>query len=194
MTADDKTIYVASVKSKDKSHTSQWIANDTARVIDLLESTHSGCIIGGLVTDNAAANKAAWKILKEKYPYKFYYCCASHALQLIVKTLVGEDNDPMNPFSSLKSAADHALEIVNFSRNHHVEKAKFESRLAACNLPKLFRPAKTRWGSVKGCALSIDRSYEVLASLVVNEVDFITRGGSQQVSKRTLLRETIADR
>lgn len=84
-TSPTKTFFIESVATHDQSHSAQWIADDMARIIDSL-----ACDVAGAVTDNTNANRAAWKILEEKYPGKFFHGCVSHALHLLVKDIFGE--------------------------------------------------------------------------------------------------------
>lgn len=80
-----KTFFIESVSTGDQSHNAEWIAQDISRVIDSID-----CDVVGAVTDNTNANKAAWKILEDKYPNKFFHGCASHALHLMVKDIFAE--------------------------------------------------------------------------------------------------------
>ena len=65
-----------------KAHNAQWIAEDIGCVIDSV----NGDVVG-VVMDNAAANKKAWKMLENKYPQKFFHGCVSHGLHLLIKDI-----------------------------------------------------------------------------------------------------------
>jgi hypothetical protein len=68
VSAENAEYFVEAQPSGTQSHTSQWLAKDIARVI------HSSTFdVVGVVTDNTAANKAAWRLLAEEFPKKFFY-------------------------------------------------------------------------------------------------------------------------
>ncbi len=43
--------------------------------------------VAGVVTDNTSANKKAWEILEKEFPDRFFYGCAAHGLNLLVKDI-----------------------------------------------------------------------------------------------------------
>jgi hypothetical protein len=61
--------FLESVSTGSTRHTAEWLAKDTVRVIEAHPEVH----FAGAVTDNAGANRAAWRLLEEKYPHKFFY-------------------------------------------------------------------------------------------------------------------------
>jgi hypothetical protein len=61
--ANKSSLFLEAVWTREQSHNADWIASDIIRVIEKFGSS-----VCGVVTDNTATNKKAWKILKEKYP------------------------------------------------------------------------------------------------------------------------------
>ena len=64
-----KAYFLEAVATKTQDHTGEWIAKDLCTVIDgtpWLDTV-------GVVTDNTAANKLAWRSLGDRYKDKFFY-------------------------------------------------------------------------------------------------------------------------
>lgn len=85
------TYFHESVNTGIQGHNADWIADDIARII---KSFDPSITVAGAVMDNAAANKAAWKILEEKFPNKFFHGCVCHCLHLLVKDIYGDSDSP----------------------------------------------------------------------------------------------------
>ena len=64
------------------SHTGEYIATETLKVIEELESECSKLVFG-VVTDNASNMKKARRLIEEKYLTIICYGCAAHGLHLI---------------------------------------------------------------------------------------------------------------
>ena len=64
-----RAFFLESVSTGKQGHVAQWLAGDITRVIE----KNSNFDIVGAVTDNTSANKAAWMLLSQKYPQKFFY-------------------------------------------------------------------------------------------------------------------------
>jgi Protein of unknown function (DUF 659) len=76
------TFFEETVSTKTQSHNAKWIADDLIRVAN--ENTPHNSIWAGATTDNTSTNKAAWKILRQQFPYKFFQGCVCHGLHLAV--------------------------------------------------------------------------------------------------------------
>jgi hypothetical protein len=63
------TLFLESVSTGETAHDAKFIAEDIARVMSQVSNTTS-CIVGA-VTDNTSSNKAAWILLKQRYPVDF---------------------------------------------------------------------------------------------------------------------------
>lgn len=63
------SFFLESVTTSGINHSAQWLSEDITRVFE----AHPGVHFAGAVSDNAPANQAAWKMLQEKYPNKFFY-------------------------------------------------------------------------------------------------------------------------
>ncbi len=69
---EEVTLFLESVQSEELSHTSEFFAADTTRVVN-----STGGKIMGVVMDNTSANKKAWRSLKRSTPVPFLprlYC------------------------------------------------------------------------------------------------------------------------
>ena len=132
-----KLFFIESVSTGDQSHNAEWIANDISRVIDGFT-----CDVAGAITDNTSANKSAWKILEAKYPDKFFHGCASHALHLLVKDIMGS-NKQWSPFDTLVEFINKCKEIITFFKNHHALNHQLRKNQKEQNLKSLAMPRYT---------------------------------------------------
>lgn len=110
-----------------------------------------------VTTDNAAANKAAWKLVSTKYPHLFFQGCIVHALNLLLKDWGKE--------RWIKKYVKKAVVIVNFFRRRHMPLAifrKYETKYT------LLKPVATRFASH---FIMIDRLLEVKGALQQSVVD-----------------------
>jgi Protein of unknown function (DUF 659) len=79
------TLFLESVSTGETAHDANFIAEDIARVMTQVSNATS-CIVGA-VTDNTSTNKAAWVLLKQRYPGRFFQGCAAHGAHLLVKDI-----------------------------------------------------------------------------------------------------------
>jgi hypothetical protein len=82
---DFKDIFLESVETKLNRHSAVYLQEDFERVLKSIDSTPNSPKVAGFVTDNTSTNRLMWDQLLLKYPSKYFYGCAAHALQLIVK-------------------------------------------------------------------------------------------------------------
>ena len=80
LVSGEVTLFLESTQSGEQTHTSEYLAADIARVISSTQGK-----ISGVIMDNTAANKKAWKILKEGHPRMLFQGCVAHGLHLLVK-------------------------------------------------------------------------------------------------------------
>lgn len=135
-----------------------------------------------MVTDNTKSNQAAWRLLEDTFPDKFFYGCVAHALNLLVKDIFhpsktkannparNPDKVPMYPegypFEDLLHFAEECKNLVNFFKKHHVPKARLESLQIEKGHRFLASPCMTRWGSLLKCIQTIYDSLDVLHTVV----------------------------
>jgi hypothetical protein len=107
-------IFLESVNTQDHSHTSEYIANDISRVFDL------GYSLAGCVMDNTSANRKAQRILREKYPKKFFYGCICHGLHLLAKDLLGiKEKEKKKKVSSTTASTSTSLPPTEMISPHN---------------------------------------------------------------------------
>ncbi|KAH9123427.1 hypothetical protein LEN26_008760 [Aphanomyces euteiches] len=172
VTTPTMSLFYEAIPTGYQSHNAIWIASDVERVIDSLQVEFSTLSVVRVVTDNTSTNKSAWAKLKTRYPSKHFYGCVSHALHLIVKNILSATKDDTirsSPFTNLSLGA-----------------------MALLSSFRTTTPKKQSWKSAKH-PQSLLKSAEVLNSLTVNEVDFVTRGGSNQRGRRSEIKATVMD-
>ncbi|KAI2503210.1 transposase [Fragilaria crotonensis] len=153
--ADGMSVFLESIETGAESHTAEFLANNIKRVI---ESAPPNAKIAGVVMDNTSANKAAWRLLQDSYPSRFFQGCVAHALHLLVKDVFaatkarrGRDVSayPENyPFEPLLTFISQVKKMVGYFHQHHVPRALLKSALKERNLRTLASAAATRGGSI----------------------------------------------
>lgn len=102
-----KSFFHESVATKLQRHNSVWLSADVERVMANIDPVQRSPRVVGLVTDNTSANKSMWKILKRKYPSKFFFGCVSHVLHLIVKRLFHPSKDLYDDLEERRATRMH---------------------------------------------------------------------------------------
>ncbi|RHZ03803.1 hypothetical protein DYB26_007450 [Aphanomyces astaci] len=74
--------------------------------------------ISGVVTDNAACMRAAWKILEAKYPGLICNGCAAHALNVLVK-----DVCKLEPYATI---LESSRRVTSFVKDRNALTKRFE--------------------------------------------------------------------
>ena len=196
--ANGTALFIESVNTGEQSHDAVWIAADTSRVLTKFGDRAAGCLM-----DNTATNRAAWKILEENHPSKFFYGCTSHCLHLLTKDIFAATKTKRGrgsavalypdgyPFEQLLKFALACKEIVKFFHNHHVEKAQLTKALKDAKLNNLQAPAPTRWGTLLKCFETLLAAENILNEAVTKR-DFI-EGTARQKQTRKMVRETVTD-
>lgn len=137
MITTPKPFFYKATSMNEERHTAENIANGIDAIIEEVGKSK----VAAVITDNAPNMKAAWKILKRKYPHKVFLGCWAHAIHLWIKDIL---NLPW---------ADNIIQdgknIINFFRNHQIilailhkiQKEKYNKCIS------LLLPGETRWGS-----------------------------------------------
>ena len=76
------SLFLEAVYTEEKSHDAEWLTKDLIRVMDCL-----GQNLVGAITGNTFTNKKVWKEMEQKYSDRFFHCCVSHGLHLLVKDI-----------------------------------------------------------------------------------------------------------
>ncbi len=193
------SLFLESVATGQQGHTHTFIANDITRVIE----SNGDTVFAGAVTDNTAANKKAWSLLEERFPSFYFQGCCSHGIHLLVKDVFAatktkkpgdeERTFPIGyPFAQLLTFVSRCKQIVRFFCSHHSPKAQLRELQRASNCRALVNPAPTRWGTIQQMCQSLLDSEQHLHT-IVNQRDFLTKGGASQKSDRTQIKEFVSD-
>lgn len=133
-------VFYKSVPTKTNIQDAKYLAEKIAEVIEEVNPEK----VVGIVTDNAAYCKKAWKILENQYDV-FAYGCVSHILNLLVQDIVQQPTINALVKSSksiiLEVKRSHILSslLVEIQKSTPIDEEKITTTL------KL--PGKTRWGS-----------------------------------------------
>lgn len=193
----DHTIFIEALTASKINHTGEFLAADIKRVIDSLKSN-----ICGVCTDNTAANKKAWAILKkDHFPQKFFYGCAAHALHLIVKSLFGVkqqadgtwkgDNMVGFPFGTLVELHLNCVDLTKFFKNHHSHRAVLMELQKQAKLRTLPLPGETRWGTISKNFIAVMESERLIHGILTNPT-FLREGTLKQRARKEQVRDIIS--
>ena len=120
-------------------------------------------LVSGVVTDNAAPNRAAWEILEKEFRESMLICygCGSHATNLLMKNII--------ELPWTQNTIKLAISISKYFRNHSVQYAvlKQEQQKLLGNTIALQLPVPTRWSSYLDCLNSVYNSKDALQACVV---------------------------
>ena len=128
------SVFFKSINTSGVSQTAKNVAEAICEVIDELGSDK----FVGVVTDNAANMRAAWRIIKDRYPHISAFGCAAHCLNLFV-------GDLLEPHKDVIAEAGKVIKYIN---NHHHARAFFDNMRKTENEGcSLSLPVPTRWYS-----------------------------------------------
>jgi hypothetical protein len=182
--------YLESIATGKDGHTAQWLADDLTRVIN--KYPHS---FVGVVTDNTAANKSAWRILEAKFPSMMFYGCISHGLHLLVKSIFAIEKQKRihSCFKSFSDLAENCTEIANTIKKSHNLKAIVEEEQRIRRLPTIKAFCITRWGGVSALLKSVLESEAVLRGIFTNP-SFLNVSDKKKREKRQKLHDIVVDK
>ncbi|XP_071696601.1 uncharacterized protein [Rutidosis leptorrhynchoides] len=127
------TVFLSSKECSGEAHTSRYIFEYVEKCIVEIGPE----VVVQVVTDNAANNMGAAKILKEKRPSIFWTSCGAHTVDLMLEEGIGE-SDPY------KSTIEIAKRITKFIYAHHKTLALMRRYT---NKMEIVRPGVTRFAS-----------------------------------------------
>ena len=152
-------VFFKSTDTKDKRHTSEYIAGELKNVITELGPDK----VFAVITDNAANMKAAWAIVKEVYPHITPIGCAAHGLSF----LLGDIMD----LRTMQILYNKVKKVVKYVKKRQVVSATFSSKQSnRMTSTSLKLPSKTRWGAVVIMYNSLIDGKESLQELAIMEL------------------------
>ncbi|XP_031101802.1 uncharacterized protein LOC116005702 [Ipomoea triloba] len=151
------TVFISSKECSIEAHTSQFIFEYVEHGI---QQVGEGNVVQ-IVTDNAANNMGAAKLLKEKRPLIFWTCCATHSINLMLESIAG--------LPRFKKVLDQAKTLTIFFYAHHKTLAMMRSFTKKRDI---IRPGVTRFASAFLTLQSLlDKKIELKAMFTSNEWD-----------------------
>ena len=109
-------VYMATIDASRHSHTGSYMAELIAEKIEEIGKAK----VLSLVTDNAAAMKRAWQILKFRFPRLLTYGCSAHSLDLLAKDIC--------KLLWVKPVVEQATAVSKYIRNHQLPLAVFRQK------------------------------------------------------------------
>ena len=102
-------IFFKAIYTKDNSHTADYLARTTAAVIEEIGAEK----VVAVLTDNAAPNRAAWKMQQQEFRSSNLTCigCAAHWLNLMAKEMLKLD--------VFKDVLGETVQMIKFFKNKH---------------------------------------------------------------------------
>lgn len=158
MLTTPQPLFYKFVACEENRHTSDYIAIELCTVIEEIGPEK----VYGITTDNAANMRAAWTIVKDKYPHIQTYSCASHSMQLFAMDVEKQ-----------KKYATHLIQvkkIVQFFKNRHVAAHIFSKYREQYGITStLSTSVATRWASSIKSIQQLQINKKALKSSVVDE-------------------------
>lgn len=139
-----------------ESHTRQFIADEMSKVIEEVGEEK----FLGVVTDNAANMKSAWRLLKKKYPRLNVYGCVAHGLNLLMHDI--------SNLGYFKLVIENGKKIVKEILYSHKLGSVFREKQGGREI-SLKLPVKTRWGSHVSFLNSLLGNKTTLKKLCIDE-------------------------
>lgn len=139
---------------------------------DLNSLAAVGIIVSAVTGDNEAVNKAAFKILHEKFPALVYVPCAAHTLQLCVRRAFRTDSVAAEVRATTNRIVNHicrskALRTrVRNMQEREVETGERKSVLT------LIRPNATRWSSDYHAFARVLSLQKIIVYVLADEREF----------------------
>lgn len=147
-----------SFSTETEKQTADYIASQLLEIISEIGQSK----VLGLVTDNAAAEVKARKIVAEKTGL-IQYGCVAHCLNLLIGDIMKS--------ASLKNFESQCKQIVKEVSNSHVVLATFNKlQVEKTNKTVALKlPVVTRWGSILKCMESLWSTRQILKMLAISE-------------------------
>lgn len=132
-TRDGQIVLVDTIDTSGKSHTAEYLETLAKDCVTKTEEKFR-CIIGSLVTDNAANMAKMRQLLSQDDYYKYIitFGCSAHILNLLAKDL------------EIKDVTEHVIQIIKYFRNNHMARAKYKQ----ANGSALKMPIEVRWSTM----------------------------------------------
>ncbi|XP_019157446.1 PREDICTED: uncharacterized protein LOC109154013 [Ipomoea nil] len=151
------TVFLSSKECSNEAHTSQFIFEYVEEGIAEVGEEN----VVQIVTDNAANNMGAAKLLKEKRPKLFWTCCATHSINLMLESIAG--------LPRFKKVLDQAKSLTIFIYAHHKTLAMMRTYTKKRDI---VRPGVTRFASAFLTLQSLyGKKTELRAMFTSNEWD-----------------------
>lgn len=155
-----KPVFYKSLPTLTERHTGNYMAKV---MIEIIEEVGPGKVFG-IVTDNAANMKKAWREINNKYEHITTYGCVAHALSLLINDIIS--------LKSFQILIKGGVAIVNNIRRRHVLHAIFNEKQKESSINKkksLMLPVQTRWGSVVVFLNSLLANKQIIRLLNIDE-------------------------
>ena len=154
-----RPIFFKAVYTKDNNHTADYLARTTAAAV--IEEIGAEKVVA-VLTDNAAPNKAAWKMLQQGFRSSNLTCigCTAHWLIPMAKDMLKLD--------AFKDVLDETVQMIKFFKNKHRLNCRLEeAQRSLFGTFSLQTPVGTRWMSHHNALKSFIKSKTALQRVVL---------------------------
>ncbi|XP_059589234.1 uncharacterized protein LOC132252439 [Alligator mississippiensis] len=145
MLATSEPIFLKTIATKSSCHTCEYIVKLLSKEIESADPSR----VQALVTDNMSNMKAAWPILKAKYPHLIVFGYLAHGLNLLAKDILSTN--------TMKTILANCIAIVKVFSNNHVanQTLKKLQKEKQGKESALLLPGESRWGLATKCSCSL---------------------------------------
>jgi hypothetical protein len=132
-----------------------------------------------VITDNASVMRAAWDLIKTRFPHISVYGCGAHGANLVIKNILSHPEHA--------KTTDENAKIVQFINNHHIFHAKFEAKRKEAGVKhKLSSPVSTRWFTEYKSAKDLMDAKVLLLKLATEDFDELKEINPKKKSEKAL--------
>jgi hypothetical protein len=158
--SDSKTFFYKSIDTKGLPQNARNISDAIIQILVELGPEKFSQVL----TDNPPVMKACWQIIEAEYPHISCNGCTGHGLNLLIKDICS-----YQPYNDIISKSS---KIIQFVRNHHKAKAKYDERRSEFNVTtSLLTTVPTRWLSQYQSAESLQKAKYVLLKMYAEDYD-----------------------
>jgi hypothetical protein len=130
-------VFYRSICTEESRHTGEYIASQLSSVIQEVGAEK----VFAVMTDNARNMKAAWDILKQKYPNLITAGCSAHGINLLLCDIM--------KLKTMQQLTTKAKELVKYIKRTHIVLAVYKRKMQA------FICSRKSKDSVHACSLTL---------------------------------------
>lgn len=168
-----RSVFWSSITTGGAQHTSEYMCNETMKVIDRVHTDLDDCKVTAVLTDNCRVMLKMHDMMEEQSPTLIANGCAPHMLNLLVQDIfridycdrILHDDTALSKFIRNRSALLFKFRQIQVHSQQTAEDDAHGSHAAKQHKWGLKLPVSTRWYTTAGCLQSITTNEGVIRQL-----------------------------